>query len=159
MSALLTWEEFELPVLRWSLELPTFAQVELVRGESVEGLPALTGDQVDDALRRLEGDGLLVGQRVEGAGAFYWDGPRPTANGLRALGEWPPAEGGSLNQVLAAALQRLADDLPDEEQASVARRGARGVAKVSGNVALDTAKAELRRLAGEATGDEGSAPR
>ena len=103
MSAPISWDRLELPVLRWSLELPTFAQVELFRSEPVEGLPGLAGEQVDDALRRLEGDGLLVGHRVEGAGAFYWDGPRPTAEGLRALGEWPPTEDASLNQLLARA--------------------------------------------------------
>ncbi len=160
MSAPISWDRLELPVLRWSLELPTFAQVELFRSEPVEGLPGLAGEQVDDALRRLEGDGLLVGHRVEGAGAFYWDGPRPTAKGLRLLGEWPPAEETSLQEVLAAALQRLAEDLPDQEQASVARRGGSGVTKMAGGVANDTLKAELRRLAGEAVGGgEGTASR
>lgn len=71
MSAPIAWDQLELPVLRWSLELPTFAQVELFRGEPAAGVPTLTGEQVDDALRRLEGDGLLVGPRVEGAEAFY----------------------------------------------------------------------------------------
>ena len=158
MTSPLTFDELELPVLRWSLELPTFAQVELLRGEPAEGLPTLTGDQVDDALRRLEGDGLLVGGRVEGAGAFYWDGPRPTAKGLRVLGEWPPTEEASLQEVLAAALHTLAETLPDQEQASAARRGGSGVTRMAGGVVNDTAKAELRRLAGEAVGGEGSAP-
>lgn len=134
MSSPLTFEELELPVLRWSLELPAFAQVELLRGEPAEGVPSLTGDQVDDALRRLEGEGLLVGGRVEGAGAFHWDGPRPTAHGLRVLGEWSPTEEASLQEVLAAALQRLAEDLPDEGQASVARRGGSGFARMAGGV-------------------------
>lgn len=159
MSAPLTFDELELPVLRWSLELPAFAQVELFRGEAAEGMPALTGDQVDDALRRLVWEGLIVGGRAEGAGAFYWDGPRPTAQGLRVLGEWPPTEEASLQEVLAAALQRLAEDLPDEEQASVFRRAGSGVARMAGGVAEDTAKAELRRIAGEVVGGEGGAPR
>ena len=155
----LTFDQLELPVLRWSLELPAFAQVELVSGEPAEGLPILTGDQVDDALRRLEREGLIVGGRAEGAGAFYWDGPRPTAQGLRVLGEWPPTEEASLQEVLAAALHRLAEDLPDQEQASVARRGGSGVARMAAGVVDDTVKAELRRLAGEAAGGEGGAPR
>lgn len=159
MSRALTFDELELPVLRWSLELPVFAQVELVRGEPAEGVPALTGNQVDDALWRLERDGLLVGGRLEGAGAFHWDGPRPTAQGLRVLGEWPPTEEASLQEVLAAALHRLAEDLPDEEQASVVRRAGSGVARMAGGVAEDTAKAELRRIAGEVVGGEGGAPR
>ena len=160
MSFPLTFDELELPVLRWSLELSSFAQVELLRGEPAEGVPSLTGDQVDDALRRLEREGLLVGGRLEGAGTFYWDGPRPTAKGLRVLGEWPPTEEASLKEILAAALHRLAEDLPDQEQASVARRGGSVVVKMAGGVVNETARAELRRLAGEAvSGGEGGAPR
>lgn len=155
VSSPLTFDELELPVLRWSLALPAFAQVELLRGEPAEGLPNLTGDQVDDALRRLARDGLVAGRRFEGSGAFHWDGPRPTAQGLRVLGQWPPTEEASLQEVLAAALHRLAEELPDEGQASVVRRAGSGVARMAGGVAEDTAKAELRRIAGEVVGGEG----
>jgi len=50
--------------------------------------------------------------------------------------------------VLAAALHRLAEELPDEGQASVARRGGTGVARLAGDIVEDTVKAELRRIAG-----------
>ncbi len=57
--------------------------------------------------------------------------------------------------MLAAALHRLAEELPDEGQASVARRGGTGVARLAGDIVEDTVKAELRRIAGEAVGGEG----
>lgn len=59
-----------------------------------------------------------------------------------------------------AALEQLAEELPDEEQAPVTRRGATGLPKMSGSVVLETTKGELRRLAGEGfTGGEARGPR
>lgn len=155
MSFPLTFDELELPVLRWSLELPAFAQVELLRGEPAEGCPPSPG------IRSTTPCGASRGRASSSGGASRVRAPSTGTGRARRRrgGEWPPTEEASLQEVLAAALQRLAEDLPDEGQASVARRGGSGVARMAGGVVEDTVKAELRRIAGEVVGGEGGAPR
>jgi hypothetical protein len=60
--------------------------------QHVEWADAL-GHEVDDALLEAEASGLLRGSRREGDGsAAWWSFVRLTVEGLRELGEWPPAE-------------------------------------------------------------------
>ena len=66
-------------------------------------------------------------------------------------GEWPPAEGATINDTLAAILRRLAPELP-EEDASVARRGGSTVAKMSAGAVFDAIKEEAQRLGEDALG-------
>jgi hypothetical protein len=63
--------------------------------------------QVDDALMRLERHGLIAGSRHEGSGTTWWMQLRPTADGLRVLGEWPPVEAATINVALAQILRAL----------------------------------------------------
>ena len=82
-----------------------------------------------------------------------WNALRPTANGLRVLGEWPPAEGATLNVALARILRALADSdqLSDKEDKTAARRAAGTVARTAGEVVLDVVKDEMARLVAEAS--------
>lgn len=153
------WEELELPVLRWVHEFFPEDTTLLSPSERFEHLPNLTGDEVDDALRRLQGHGLIEGKRQATSGPIYWTWLRPTGNGLRVLAEWPPAEEAALNEVLAEVLRRLADDLPEEE-ATAARRAGSAARRFSKQAVIDFGRAEAQHLAREAVtgGGEGSAP-
>jgi hypothetical protein len=148
-SGSLTWEELELPVLRWLLESRQ-DQLELFWDRtSSEVTDALSDRQVDDALMRLKRHGLIAGGRHEASGTSFWTQLRPTADGLRVLGEWPPVEAATVNVALAQILRTLAAELPDEERATAARRAGSALSKMSGEVVLDVVKGELRRLGGE----------
>lgn len=147
----LSWEELELPVLQWALA-PAHEQLDFSRGESSSPLaPELTDDQVDDALQRLQKHGLIVGDRWEGAGAGGWTALRPTSDGLRVLGEWPPVAEAAVTDALVRVLRELADNLPEDEATTVRRAGS-AVSKMSGEVVLDTLKGEVQRLGEELGG-------
>jgi len=158
MSAPQSWEELELPVLRWVHELYPDDTAIFSRSEASESFPHLTGAQVDDALRRLHGHGLIEGNLQETSGLFYWTWLRPTGDGLRVLGEWPPAEEAALNDVLAEVLRRLADDLP-EDDATATRRAGSAARRFSKQALIDLGKAEAQRLAREAVTGEGDGTR
>ncbi len=54
--------------------------------------PDATGRAVDDVLLEAERKRWIVGQRDEGDGSIaWWSTPRLTVDGLRGLGDWPPA--------------------------------------------------------------------
>jgi len=151
MAQSLPWEELELPVLEWVFGLGHDDGAMLERsGDAGRTVDGLTDAQVDDALRRLIGAGLIAGRRQETSDLFYWTGLRPAADGLRVLGEWPPREEAAVNAALEQVLRRLAEDLPDDDR-SAARRAGSAVSKMSDQTVLDTVKGELRRLGTEAT--------
>ncbi len=141
-------------MLQWVHELFPDDTASFSRSEASESFPHLTGAQVDDALRRLYGHGLIEGKPQETSGLFYWTWLRPTGDGLRVLGEWPPAEETALNDVLAEVLRRLADDLP-EEDATATRRAGSSARKFSKQALMDLGKAEAQWLAREAVTGEG----
>ena len=124
-------------------------------------LQELTESQLDEALRRLEQFGLINGRRHEASGLAFWVGLRPTADGLRILGEWPPPRPRSLQRCpRRRAVAELATELPDED-ATAARRAGSALAKMSAGTVLDVIKDEAKRLArrrrGEHLGDTGRA--
>ncbi len=92
----MSWETLELPVLQWTLRAGDGGTGELPHGsqEPFAPVPELTQAQVEDALTRLEEHGLIVATtaRVETSDYTQWPRVRPSANGLRVLGEWPPAD-------------------------------------------------------------------
>jgi hypothetical protein len=145
----MTWDELELPVLRWVLTDGSGGtrELRLSTSEPFEPLPELTQAQVDEALTRLEHHGLVVARpaRVETSDYAEWLGLRVSADGLRVLGEWPPADSASLQQALVAVLRQFADGLPEEEAAPV-RRTAGGIARFAHGVVADVAQGELKRL-------------
>lgn len=75
---------------------------------------------------------------------------RPTADGLRVLGEWPPAEGAAVNVALARILRGLADsDQVQEPDKMATRRAAGTLANTTEGEAsnLKRAAAAVRRAA------------
>jgi hypothetical protein len=108
-----TWEELELPVLQWALTdgdegtglLPFEGD------EPFPPIPTLTKPLVGEAVARLEEHGLVAGNSFAIMGYRRWTSLRPTANGLRVLGEWPPADAGTINVALARILRALASSL------------------------------------------------
>lgn len=153
----MAWEDWELPALRWVHATPPedtggISTGNLHRSDNpAEALPELTESRLDEALRRLEQHGLLVGQRGETSDLAFWMQLRVTADGLRVLGEWPPAEGAGVNDALAAILRRLAPELP-EEDATAARRAGSTVAKMSSGAVLDVLKEQAQRLGEDVLG-------
>jgi hypothetical protein len=153
MSA--TWEELELPVLRWVLEQGEgTGPLSYGSSEPFDGIPELTQSQVAEAIKRLQHYGLVARNEPMATGAYEeWNALRPTANGRRVLGEWPPAEGATLNVALARILRALADSdqLSDKEDKTAARRTAGTVASTAGEVVLDVVKDEMARLVADAS--------
>jgi hypothetical protein len=148
----LSWDEFESLVLEWVFE-NTGADSGLLRHHSTEpfvAIPSLTEPQVAEAIDRLIGHGLIAARGGPSTiGYKGWMGLRPTADGLRVLGQWPPDDGASVNSALAHVLRQLAnaDDVAEPDR-SAARRAAATVTNLSGEVVLDVMKDEIARLAG-----------
>lgn len=151
----MTWDDLELPALRWIHMAPPqdaggVSTGDLGRGDSpAEVLRELTESQLDEALRRLRQHGLIAGKRGETVGFAFWMQLRVTADGLRVLGEWPPAAGAAVNEALAAVLRRLAPELP-EEDASAARRAGSALAKLSAGTVLDVLKNQAQQFGEDA---------
>jgi hypothetical protein len=152
-GSLKPWDEFEALVLQWVFD-HTGEDSGLLPHQSVEpfaGIPSLTEPQFTEAVGRLIQQGLIAarGEPVHTIGYTGWAGLRPTANGLRVRGQWPPNEGTSVNSALAHILRQLAavDGVPDEDR-SAARRAAATVTNLSGDVVLDVMRAEIARLIG-----------
>lgn len=145
----LTWEELELPVLHWVLEHGDEG-TGLLRYKTEErfaGIPSLVEPQVRDAIKVLEQAGLVVGPSSATTDYERWPWLRPTADGLRLLGEWPPTEAATVNSALAHILRALADreELSDSDR-DATKRAATTVANTSGEVVLDVVKSEMTRL-------------
>jgi hypothetical protein len=151
----MAWEDLELPALRWVHAAPAedaggVSTGDLRRGDSPAAvLPELTESQLDEALRRLEQHGLIAGERGETFGFAFWMQLRVTADGLRVLGEWPPAEGAAINDALAFVLRRLAPEFP-EEDATATRRAGSALAKMSAATVVDVLKDQAHRLGEDA---------
>jgi hypothetical protein len=143
------WERAALPTLRWVRDKPWGYNWRFDRDEPAEFVRGLSGTELDAALRRLENAGLIVGRRSETIGYFQWWQLRPTADGLRVLGDWPPDPRSTLDQVLVRLLQTLGDEAETEEEAKWYRRAAGSVARFGSNVVADVVKGEVRRLGGE----------
>jgi len=143
-----SWERFELLILRWVKEASPGLNWRFDRShDPSEEVPSLSGFQLDEGLRRLEGFGLVAGRRNEYSGYFVWSGLRPTADGLRVLGEWPPGPEASVGTALVRVLRELAEQ-SNEPEAKAFKRAAGAVGHFGDDVVTDVAKGELRRLGG-----------
>ena len=145
----LTWEELELPVLQWVFRHGDdgTGQLRHHTEDRFEAIPHLTEPQVAEAIKRLAGHGLVSGEPSATNSYESWHRVRTTADGLRVLGEWPPAEPATVNIALARILRALADSdqLPETDQ-DAARRAAGTIASTAGEVVLDVVKDEMSRL-------------
>jgi DNA-binding PadR family transcriptional regulator len=151
------WEDLELLALRWLHASPpedaggvSTGEMHLGGENAAQGLPELTESQFDQALRRLEQHGLIVGERDETSDLVYWLHLRLSANGLRVLGEWPPAEGAAINDALAAVLCQLAPELPDDD-ATATRQAGSTLTKMSAGIVYDVFKEQAQQF-GEGLG-------
>ena len=143
------WERSDLPVLRFVAELDYSLQWRFERGEPTDELPDFKGEELDAALRRLEEHGLIeAGGRSETIGYFTWWRLRPTPDGWRVLGEWPPTSEADMGAALVHILRAMAEEAGDED-AKPLRRAAGSVGKLAGNVVFDVAKGELERAGGD----------
>lgn len=150
MSNETVWARVDYPVLRFIEELRYDMQWQFDRREPVEELPELTGEEVDAALRRLQGHGLIEwGTRTETVGFFHFARLRLCPDGLRLLGQWPPAERAQLGEAIVQILRVLGDDAKGEGESKALRRAAGAVGRFAGDVVFDTAKGELRDLGGQ----------
>jgi hypothetical protein len=148
----LRWEQMEAPILRWVLEHGNEGTGQLWH-ESEEpfgSIPELTQAQVADAIKRLQQYGLVASEKPTATNAYEsWHQLRPTADGLRVLGDWPPAQGAAVNVALARILRALADsDEVSEEERTAMRRAAGTLSQMTGDVVMDVAQEEMRKLAG-----------
>ena len=148
----LTFEQLEEPVLRWVFEHGDDGTGNLPFGstEAFAGIGEVTQAQVADAIRRLQEHGLVAGTGPVVTNAYdRWERLRPTADGLRVLGEWPPAEGAAVNVALARILRGLADtDGVTDDECGAAKRAAGSLSQMAGDVVMDIAKDEMTKLAG-----------
>ena len=143
-----SWERFELPILQWVKDASRGMNWRFDRSDDPsEEVPSLSGTRLDEGLRRLEGFRLVAGRRDESIGYFYWSGLRPTADGLRVLGEWPPGPEASVASALVRVLRELAEQ-SDEPEAKAFKRAAGAVGRFGDDIVTDVAKGELRRLGG-----------
>jgi hypothetical protein len=147
------WEDVELPVLNWVFESSRdheFDSPDLPHESSEPSpVPGVAQSKLDDALSRLTDFGLVDGRRGATFAYAFWTRLRPTAAGLRVLGEWPPTAASELNQAVVGMLRSLAEASDDPEAEKSFRRAAAAVARFGEGVVVDLAKAELRRLGGE----------
>lgn len=145
-----TWERVDEPVLRFVQGAQYNARYHFDREGLTNEVPELDGAELDDALRRLGEHGLIAwAQRVETLGGYTYSRVRLAPDGLRVLGEWPPAERAQLGAAVVAILRNLADDTHDPAEQKPLRRAAGTVAQLATDVAFDVAAGEARRLGGD----------
>jgi hypothetical protein len=146
-----TWERIDLPVLKFVRNFPYELRWRFDRKGATEELPEFEGEELDEALRRLEEHGLIRwGDRTETSGYFFFSRLRLAPNGLRVLGEWPPSDQAELGTVLVHILRELAGEAEnDGEEAKPLRRAAGAVARLGGDVVFGVAKTELGRVGGD----------
>ena len=143
-----TWERVDLPALRFVAECDYAAMWRFDKDGPTDEISTLTATELDGALQRLEGYGLIRGDRHETFGYFTWSRLRLRPDGWRVLGEWPPASKADMGAALVEILRALADDASEEESKPV-RRAAGSVARLGGRVIFDVAKSEVRRAGGD----------
>jgi hypothetical protein len=143
----MAWETLERPALQWVLAQPR-KQTDWLTHDSDDYaavVPELTQAQLNEALHRLCQAGLITGPGpAEGSGATTWMNMRVTADGLRALGEWPF----DLEMTVASLLAEMLDGLAEEGDRSSASR----IKRASGSVMRfgdELVRVELRQVGKE----------
>jgi hypothetical protein len=129
-GSMTAWSDIDEPVLRWLLKQDStwFASWNLqltLRPEpepEPDFGPGLDSRQIDEALQRLAGDGLIHGERLESVGYASWSRLRVRAQGLIALGEWPDIDAVTSFAGIQALVAALAEDADDPEDKSALKR-------------------------------------
>jgi hypothetical protein len=150
------WSDVDRPVLEWVFEASKDEEADSgplgYRSDEPSVVLGVSQRELAASLGRLHGYGLIAGDHDQAVENEYWENLRPTAAGLRVLGEWPPATAADLNRAVVLILEQLAAEAEQPEEAKVYRRAAGAVAHFGGSVLLDVAKGELRRLGGDIAG-------
>jgi hypothetical protein len=96
-------------------------ELELREPEPFEALPALTSQDVHEALLRLQSHGLIDGRESKAMQSSTWSLLRVTAGGLIVLGEWPDLDRVATAAALHRLLRALAEGAPEEERSALVR--------------------------------------
>lgn len=136
-----TWTDIDEPVLRAVADLPASMppgvqwQLTIRPPEPSDELAGLDESQIDEALRRLRGAGLIDAlERTETVAYAIWTRPRVTAVGSMVLGAWPDLDRMDAVEALQASLAALADREVDPERRGALRRAAGVVGSLSGSI-------------------------
>jgi hypothetical protein len=129
-----TWQDVDQPVLRWVLErsdepewYATILRLKLrPEAEAFDEIDDCDLDsiKVDEALIRLEGHGLIAGQRSETVAYSIWSQLRVTADGLIVEQEWPDLDRAASFEGIRVILAKLAQEQADAEDGSALRQAA-----------------------------------
>ena len=142
-----TWDEVDEVVLRWLLAQdasPDWAgrTGNLVFRPAPEPQPAFAGEldgrQVDEALTRLQGYGLIVGDRGATTHYAHWSELRLTADGLILLGQWPDLARVSSAQGLTVLLAELANGAEDPDDRKALRQTAGAIGRLGEGIVNST---------------------
>jgi hypothetical protein len=151
-----TWDEVDDRVLRWLLDQdanPDWAgrTDNLTFRPSPEPLAAFDSEldarQVDEALTRLSGHGLMAGERTLTTHYTRWSQLRLTARGLVLLGEWPDLDRVASAQGLTVLLAELAEEAGDADDKKALRRAAGAVSRLGEGIVSSTVESLGTELA------------
>jgi len=98
----------------------------------------LDSRQVDEALGRLRGYGLIAGEREPTMSDVTWAHLRVTAGGLIILGEWPDLDRVAGAQGLVVVLSELAAEAEDGEDRKALRKAAGSVQRLGEEIVSST---------------------
>jgi hypothetical protein len=148
-----TWTEIDERVLRWVFsqpptldqqsEIPEYPTWEPVPFPELEGLDTR---QVSEALHRLKSHGLIAGGDDDMGRSTLWWRLRPTAFGLRVLGEWPDLDQVASALSLRNVLLELSKDAPARGQKALKR-----AAGLLGRTSAEVVRDALSELSSDAT--------
>lgn len=129
------WDERDEPVLRWFLENPPEGGILRIWGIAglghgdapFERIPKLTQAEVCLAIETLRDAGFLASSHGEWSsqGGYTLTHIQVTGRGKQVLGLWPRFDALGSPGELAAILEGLADNAPNEEEASNLKKAAR----------------------------------
>lgn len=98
----------------------------------------LDARQVDEALTRLYGHGLIEGVRGATTHYAHWSQLRLTAQGLILLGEWPDLDRVASAQGLTVLLAELAEEASDADDKKALRQTAGAVGRLGEGIVNST---------------------
>ena len=142
-----TWDEIDEVVLRWLLAQDSNPKWRGITG-SLPLNPApkpaprfgdeLDTRQVDEALTRLSGYGLVDGKREATMSDVTWTHLRLTARGLIVLGEWPDLDRVTGAHGLVVLLAELADERVERGDQVALRKAAGTVQRLGEDIVSST---------------------
>jgi hypothetical protein len=142
-----TWDQVDERVLRWLLDQddnPNWRGQTgtLTMRPEPEPQPDFDGEldarEVDEALTRLKGHGLIAGEQIATTHYTRWSMLRLTAHGLIVLGQWPDLDRVASVQGITVMLARLAESVDDPGDQKALRQTAGAIGRL-GEAIFDAA--------------------